>query len=344
MKRNALNLILTLATALAMPSLKGMSYKAPQPPPLSVHLPFPQLTLIPNSTCTGNRIAVGFEEYTGGFRLLCADAGQVGFWTTPVEANLVGSGDHLLWSWLCPSGTALVGFAQDESGLRQAACSKLIPIFATGDVHTGALVNSGNYPLDPVIIVACPANTFVQKFEAVQNPGGPVTGFVKVCSAVETVTINVHTPNLPGIDLAVRTVGQPAKLEVQDQKFELDLFNLGWAPVIASNVAVEFRYDTLQWEVLVPSGMNCTNIASRVIGGHDILSLGKRCTIPGTAIKGLGSEAVMTITLHPVGSGPVIGGSAATPVVSIKVLLVGEPDEGADANPNNDVAAFPSSL
>lgn len=339
MKRNLLNLILTLASAFATPSLNGMHYKAPSQPAIILHPSIPTLSLIPSSACIGNTIAVGFEEYTGGFRLLCADAGQIGFWTTPVPARLAGVDDHLKWKWLCPSGTALVGYVQDESGLRQAACSELVPIvFSTGEVHTASIVSSVNTVLSPIGVVACPVNKYVQRFEALTSPAGAVTGFVSVCNAVETDIINIHTLNLPAVDLAVRTVGQPAL------KFEVDLYNLGFETVVANDVAVEFRYDAALWDVIFPSGMTCADIASRVIGGHDVRTLGKRCSIPGSAVKGLGNDVEMTITMQPLGSGTSTAATAGLPLVTVKAVVRKDSPLIEDGNPTNDVAAFPSSF
>jgi len=115
MKRNPLSLILALAV-LTAPAAFGMKYATVIAIPI-VNVPLdllhPTATVNNFSGCTSesNTIAVGYELYTGGFRMLCADAGRIGFWTTPVEGPLVGLAPQTGQRFLCPSGSALAGVA-----------------------------------------------------------------------------------------------------------------------------------------------------------------------------------------------------------------------------------------
>src|ERR1041385_1213271 len=99
--------------------------------------------------------------------MLCADAGRIGFWTTPAAAALVGVVSQPSQRYLCPSGSALAGVLFIEGLIYPfPLCGELIPDFKTGSVHRTVLFSvdktvvekeSKTAPVTPGVISCGPA-------------------------------------------------------------------------------------------------------------------------------------------------------------------------------------------
>src|SRR5262245_31628202 len=92
MNRKSLNLIVTLAMMAAPAAFGNMHYAPVAATPIitPINLLHPQPNNFSGCSSDSNTIAVGYEIYGTGFRMLCADAGVIGFWTTTTEGPLVG--------------------------------------------------------------------------------------------------------------------------------------------------------------------------------------------------------------------------------------------------------------
>jgi hypothetical protein len=350
MKRNPLSLVLTLAV-LTTPAAFGMRYATVTATPI---LNIPSLLHPPVNNFSGcasdsNTIAVGYDLYAGGFRMLCADAGRIGFWTTPVAAVVVGmSGQdpQPVQRFLCPSGTALAGLQYVEGLLFPfPLCGELIPDFTTGSVQRKVLFSADDTVVEKLSkgppenpgVVSCGPAGYVQTLQASRNPAGNVTGFGPICNTILTDPANIEDVS---VDLAVKTVNQTAVLgRNATQLFNVDVFNLGTAAVPASNISLELRFNGSAWQVL-PFNMACTAILAHS-GVIDRIVVGERCTIPGT-VNGRGGAVSVSFLLEPLGPDTT---RPATPtpqaILSVKAGIIDEHLEGADANANNDRAAFP---
>lgn len=343
MKRNALNLILTLVAVLT-PAAYGMHYTSVplRFPPFN----FPGNLLTPSvnntSACTSisNTIAVGYEVYNGGFRVLCADAGRIGFWTTPVPGPLVGQDLTLISRYLCPSSSALAGLRFVEGLLPFPLCGTLVP-----DMSTGAVQRSDTlFGVDETVQTGsgaqpCPQEQFIQSLVASRNAQGAVVGFGQACNDIVTAKANLEDVS---VDLAVRTVRQKSVLGRNgSEQFSVDVFNLGVAGVFASNVMIDFRFDAFAWDVIQPTNVSCLTISAHK-GPVDIITVGKRCTIPGSAINGRGGKVTMNFNLVPIGPEALRPAtSTAEAIFSVKANVIDESLQGADPNDSNNLAAFP---
>jgi hypothetical protein len=348
MKRNALSLMVTLA-ALTTPAAFGMKYAAPTVvsivPPATNLLLHPPVNNFSGCSSESNTIAVGYEVYAGGFRMLCADAGRIGFWTTPVEATLVGQAPDAGQRFLCPSGTALAALQFIEGlAFPFPLCGELIPNLKSGTVQRsvlyavdGTVVEKLSKTGDIPGVVSCGPAGYVQSLQASRNAAGQVTGFGGVCNTIQTDPANIEDVN---VDLAVKTVGQTAVLGRDgSQTFTVDIFNLGNAAVPASNITLDMLFDGLAWQ-LMPLNMPCTDILAHK-GIADVVVVGKRCTISGTVAE-KGGAISTAFLLEPLGSDATRPAtSTPKPIVTAKVSLINENLEGADPNPSNDMAAFP---
>jgi hypothetical protein len=335
MKRTHLNLTIALAV-MTIPAASAMNYKAP-----AILIPsIPTVQLFDNlSGCSSasHTVAVGYESYTGGFRILCADAGDIGFWTTPVKGELIGVANLLQGRFICPSGTALAGLYYVE-GINTPfpTCAVLIPVFSTGTVLRGDMVSVSSAPMS-LQFPTCGPNQFIQTLKAQRGANDAVQGFSAICNSIQTVNL-VHAGTVAGVDLAVRTVGQTVSVNpAHDQTFEADVFNLGSAFVHASNVTLDIRFNTLAWTLVPAPGMVCSDIMVRK-GLVDMISLGSRCSVPGAGIKALGGETPLKLTLQSHGLSTL---SAPTlPVISIRASVRDESIDGSDGDLTNDTAAF----
>ena len=353
MKRNSLSWILALA-AFATPAAFAMKYGTPTATtiagsPIST-VPVPVINPAVNnlSACLtdSNTIAVGYQIYAGGFRMLCADAGRIGFWTHPVAAALVGSEPDAGTRYLCPSGMALAGLQYIDGLIFPfALCGELIPDFTTGLVQRkvlfsvdGAVVEKlSKGPAETPGVVSCGPAGFIQALKATRDAAGNLNGMTYTCNTIFTAPANKDDVS---VDLAVKTVGQTSVLgRNQTQNFDVDVFNLGIAAVPASNITLELRYDGQAWQVL-PFNMACTAILAHS-GVVDRIVVGERCTLAHD-VSSSGAGVSVTFRLQPLG--PDITRPAnptPTPVLSVKVTIIDEHQEGADANALNDIAAFP---
>jgi len=343
-----LSLMLTLAV-LAAPAFGSMRY-APVAA-TAILTPVDPLHPQPNNfsgcSSTSNTIAVGYEIYSGGFRMLCADAGEIGFWTATIEAPLVGQAPQPGEQFLCPSGTALGGLRYVEGlAFPLPLCGELIPDLVHGFVQRHVLVSIDNVveekeakgpPQDPADVTCGPAG-YVQTLQASRNAAGQVAGFGLICNSIQTdiASSRIH------VDLAVKTIGQTAELgRSQSQLFQVAVFNLGSATVAPSNLSLELRFDGEAWDIVPFSNMSCTDILGHA-GLVDLLTIGKRCTITGSVSTQDGGIASVNFQLVPVGPDSLRPATpTAQPVFSVKAGLLNESLEGADFNPANDTAAFP---
>src|SRR6185369_1579554 len=100
MKRNFLVLAFTITCT---STVFAMKYAPVDAVPIITTVNFLQRPVNNLSGCTSdsNTIAVGYELYHVGFRMLCADAGRIGFWTTPVPSTLVGQDAQGHQRYLC---------------------------------------------------------------------------------------------------------------------------------------------------------------------------------------------------------------------------------------------------
>lgn len=352
MKRNSLSTLLGLIVT-TTPAAFGMNYTAPASPvlaaPVSVNLPHIGENQISTCTAASNTVAVGYELYAGGFSLLCADAGRIGFWTAPVLSDLVGHSSTTPQRFLCPSGNALAGVQYIEGLIFPLPlCGELIPDFHTGFVRRTVLVSvdgvvvekeSKNTP-EPPGVISCGVSGYVQTLAAIRNSSDAVSGFSTVCNTIQTAPANIEDV---GVDLAVRTVNQNAVLgRDSSQQFRVDVFNLGTAAMLTSNVSLELHFDGLAWQLQNFGNAVCSDILARK-GIADFVVVGKRCTITGeTTLPARGVVVSADFLLQPLGSDATRPASATPkPVVSAKVSVIDEHQEGADPNPANDFAAFP---
>jgi len=333
----------------AAPAAFGMKYAPVNAPPIltsPVNLVLPPL--VNNFTgcpSDSNTIAVGYELYLGGFRMLCADAGRVGFWTTMVEAPLVGQGASTPERFVCPSGMAFAGVQYIEGLIYPfPLCGELIPSLQSGTVTRKVLYSTNGAVVEKLSktgdtapgVVSCGPAGFIQTLKALRDTAGNLTGFTQICNSILT---DAATKNAVSIDLAAKTVGQTYFLGRNDtQNFRVDVFNLGSATVPDSNITLELHYDGEAWQVL-PFGLSCTPILAHA-GLVDRIVVGERCSLGEVAVNGDAHE--VTFQFKPLG--PDITRPASTtpqPVVSVRVVLKDEQTQGADANAANDTAAFP---
>ncbi|HEY2018828.1 MAG TPA: hypothetical protein VGH38_35225 [Bryobacteraceae bacterium] len=351
MKRNGLTPILMMAV-LATPAAFGMHYATAQNPlPIST-LPvnLPHLLPLNISACSSdsNTVAVGYETYAGGFRLLCADAARIGFWTTTLPAELIGQQAGSTQRFLCPSGTALAG-AQYIEGLiyPMPLCGELIPDLTSGDVRHTVLFTvdetvveklSKNGPTTPGVVSCGPAG-WVQSLIASRNASNQVNGFGVQCNTIVTAPANLEDVN---VDLAVRTVNQkPVLGRNASEQFRVDVFNLGTAAIQSSNVSIELRFDGSAWQLQPFAEATCTDLLAHK-GVVDRLFVGKRCIITGDILGGRGNVISATFLLEPFGPDTTRPATTvAQPIVSVTVSQIDDRLEGADPNTANDLAAFP---
>jgi hypothetical protein len=98
-------------------------------------------------------------------------------------------------------------------------------------------------------------------------------------------------------------------------------------------------FDGLAWQL--DSDAHCTSLLAHA-GVVDRIQVGVRCTLNATSLDQpvffLRGNFVLTPN-GPASNRPVT--PAPEPVVSVKASLINETLEGVDANPTNDVAAFP---
>jgi hypothetical protein len=349
MKRTALNLIFSLA-AMAAPAAFGMHYTVNTNPNLGPTIKLPPLVTLENnaSTCTAasNTIAVGFDADSAGYRILCADAGRIGFWTTPVPGDLVG---HLTASsarFLCPSGSALAGLQFIEGLVFPfPLCGELVPDFQTGLVSRKVLFTVDNTvveklsktaPVNPGDFNCGPAG-WVESLIVNRNASGAVAGFGGTCNTIETAPANIEDVN---VDLAVRTFGQAFRTSLSGNSiFRVDVFNLGNETIPLSIVTVDVRFDGLVWQLQPFGNASCTDILAHK-GPVDRIVVGKHCTIAGVSLAGKGGVASTNFELTPSNPATPPGVPIPYPVVSVTVSLNSD-SFGADPNSSNDLAAFP---
>jgi len=350
MNRNRLSLALSLAL-LASPAFANMRYiTLPATPILTVPDPLhPPVNNFSGCTSASSTVAVGYEIYAGGFRMLCADAGVVGFWTLPVGSVLVGVAPDAGERFLCPSGTALGGVQYIEGLIFPfPLCGELIPDLQGGTVHRTVLTTTDNLVVEKLSkgppqtpgVVSCGPAGYVQTLQASRNAAGVVTGFGAICNSI--VTDPIHTR--AHVDLAVKTVHQTAVLgRNATQTFAVAVFNLGAAVVSPSNISLELRFDGSVWQIQPFANLSCTDILGHA-GVVDLLVVGKRCTITGSVSSDDGGISV-NFQLSPLGLGMLSPPSATpAPIISTKVGLVNETLLGADVNDTNNTAAFPEVL
>jgi len=351
MKRTALCLMLTLAAWSA--SAASMHYTAPH---TGITLAAPPVTFVNPatnnlSTCTAasNTVAVGYDVFSAGFRILCADAGRIGFWTTTTLGALSGQQSDSAQRYLCPSGTALAGVQFVEGIISPfPLCGELLPDFTTGQVHRTVLFTPEESVVEkeatkntvpPPGVVSCGVGGYVQSLIANRTATGAVSGFGVSCNSIETNPANVEDVN---VDLAVKTAMQKSVLgRNATENFRVDVFNLGTLGVPASNVIVELRFDGAAWDIQQFANALCTDIMAHK-GVVDMVVVGKRCTMPVSSVPGRGGVVSMNFQLQPQGP-DTLRPASTTPhsIFSVKAALVNENLQGADANANNDVAAFP---
>lgn len=350
MIRHSLHLVLTLAV-LTTPAAFGMRYASSNATPIFTvpgNLINPAVNNFSGCSSDSNTVAVGVDVYAGGFRMLCADAGRIGFWTAPVASILVGQDAQSHHRYLCPSGTALAGL-QFIDGLifPFPLCGELIPDLVNGTVSrtvlysvNGTVVAKLSKTGDPLGVVSCGPAGFVQTLKASRDAAGNVNGFGSVCNAIVTDPLG---PKYHHVDLAVKTINQTAELgRNATQVFNVNVYNLGTVPVPASNITLELRFDGEAWQVL-PFNMACTAILAHS-GVVDRIVVGERCTLPsGTGVRG----DVVPVSFHLEPLGPDITRPATTtpaPILSVRAILINEILEGADGDATNDTAAFPQIL
>jgi hypothetical protein len=346
MKRTSLKLTLTLV-AMTASSAFGMHYYVnPNASPI-LTIPVPSIHPQNNvSSCTSasNTVAVGYEIYDGGFRILCADAGRIGFWTNPVGSALVGQQLGDTERFVCPSGSALAG-AQYIEGLLYPfpLCGELIPDMKTGYVSRTVLFSvnhvvveklSKTPPTTPGVIAFGPGG-YVQSLQAFRKPDGTLAGFSMASNAIVTDPANLEDVN---VDLAVKTVGQTyLQSRNANAPFRVDIYNLGISAIPGSNVSLEIRFDATGWQL--PAGYGCSDILARK--GFDRVVVGARCPVPNT-IDGRGGLVQIYLELQPLGPASSRPASPTPqPIVGAKVGVVDEQLEGADPDTANDEARFP---
>jgi len=346
-----MRLLLTFAV-LSSPAAFAMKYAPVTPQIIGIVNPLhPFVNNFSGCSSDSNTVAVGYEFYPAGFRMLCADAGRIGFWTSPVEATLVGEAAGSGERFVCPSSTALAGLLFVEGLIFPfPLCGELIPDFKTGNVHHGVMFSvdkvlvekeSKTGPVDPGV-VSCGPGGFVQSLQASRNAAGTVNGFGAVCNSILTDPANIEDVS---VDLAVRTVNQPAVLDRNaTDTFRVDVFNLGITSMPASNVRLDMLFDGLAWQLQPFADSTCTDILAHK-GIVDLVVVGKRCTIATSVLAEKGGVISATFQLQPLGS-DVTRPATTTPkpIVTAKVSVVNENLDGADPNATNDVAAFPVKL
>ena len=352
MNRHSLSLILTLAV-LTTPAAFGMKYATTNATP-TFTVPVNNLINPPVNNFSGcssdsNTVAVGYDVYTGGFRMLCADAGRIGFWTTPAASTLVGQDAQGHQRHLCPSGTALAGLQFIEGlAFPLPLCGELIPNFADGTVHRTILYSTSGTVVvklsrigdEPPGVTSCGTAAYVQSLKASRDAIGSVSGFGLVCNAIVTDPLG---PKYIHLDLAVQTVNQTAVLgRNATQLFKVNVYNLGAVQVPASNITLEVRFDGEAWQVL-PFNMACTSIMAHS-GVVDRIVVGERCTLPGPVGDRGGVESV-SFQLEPLGADVTRPAtSTPTPILSVRAIILDETLDGADGRASNDTAAFPQIL
>jgi hypothetical protein len=351
MNRNRLSLVLSLAMLAAPAAFANMRYvTVPATPILTVpDLLHPPVNNFSGCSSASSTIAVGYEIYAGGFRMLCADAGVVGFWTTPVESALVGTAPDAGERFLCPSGTALGGVQYIEGLVFPfPLCGELIPDLTSGTVRRTVLLSIDNVAVEKLSkgppqtpgVVSCGPAGYVQTLQASRNAAGALTGLSAICNAIVTDAISTRAH----VDLTVKTIHQTAVLgRNATQTFSVAVFNLGTAVVPASNVSLELRFDGSVWQIQPFGNLSCNDILGHA-GVVDLLVVGKRCTITGSVAAEDGGISV-NFQLSPLGPDALRPPtSTPKPIVSVKVGLVNETLLGADVNDTNNTAAFPQVL
>lgn len=318
----------TLAfAAIAAVNAFGMSYEQTILPIVPIFPPPPPPVL---SGCYGDTLAVGIEYFGGGgARILCADAGQIGFWTAATPSTSMGTISSSGLRILCPSGSALSGVAFSEGfPLPLPACSVLIPNLQNGTVSRGAITSGGIGGL-------CAGSKFVQTLQGTFNSLGALTAFTAICNPVVTAAAPIENFD---VDLAIRTIGERPGLNhsTGSDAFTVQVFNTGIGTLPAGNIRVEFRFNTAAWSLVPASNMACKPLVSAF--NSRLITAGVSCTMPGTSIGARGGSVSANITISAVGpdSGRPVTGVAA-PIVSSRVVLT----QGTAPNVANDSAAFP---
>ena len=186
------NVALTFAlAAIAAPAAFGMHYKleitGPVLPPM-VGVPAPPHAVFSGCSADSNTIAVGIDWLPNGIRMLCADAGRMGFWTTPVPAPAIGSSEGNAGRMLCPSGMAVSGLIYTEGLIfTMPVCSVLVPNYVNGTVARHfRLVDFKEQPVGTGA-QPCPGNDFVQSLQSVNGSISAVCTPISLPHALPTI-------------------------------------------------------------------------------------------------------------------------------------------------------------
>ena len=135
MNPKTLALIFAIGITLAVPAFSSMHYLATiSGPVLPIQFPPPPPTEFATCQSNSDTIAVGMDTFAAGVRVLCADAGRIGFWTTFTPSSALGTESNPFTRRLCPSGTALSGVHRGANGRSEPICSILVPNFTSGAV------------------------------------------------------------------------------------------------------------------------------------------------------------------------------------------------------------------
>jgi hypothetical protein len=334
MKNKQFTMILALGAALAVPAF-SMHYKVEiSGPVIPIQFPPPPEIEFASCTSTSNTIAVGIDNFPDGIRVLCADAGRIGFWTSFVPSSVVGTAGNTFTRRICPSGSTLVGVHHAGTAPPSPLCTVVVPNF-----FTGAVTRSGLFTTDKALPFigdfVCPTNEFLQGFRSVDGePPSPI------CSTILTEARDADTPL---VDVAVRTFSQRAILGRDDSDtFGVDLVNLGSGLVFGTDVRLEFRFNGEAWQILPNNlGVSCTPL--RAVIGTRLQTIGARCNvlfpvIPNNSTAGNGGSPSFTLrplgpdSLRPIPPNPL-------PIFSVRALLSATIAE-QDADDSNDRAAF----
>jgi len=339
MKNTTLALTFAVA-AIAAPAAFGMHYKleiaGPILPP-AVGAPPPPHVVFSGCSADSNTIAVGIDWLPNGIRMLCADAGRIGFWTTPVTASAIGSDAGAPGRMLCPSGMAISGLIYTEGLIfPMPVCSILVPNYVNGTVARHFRLVDVNEQPTGNNAVACPGSDFVQSLKSVNGSIGPV------CTPILTTA---RSANDPEVDLAARTFSQRATLGTHEiEGFGVEMINLGAATLPSTAALLEIRFDSSVWNVTPNGNFSCTTLSAHK-GPVDLITVGIRCTLPTSAVPSSGIAAngggnTLGFAIQPVGAGPHPSATPA-PILSVTALLVDSQFAGPDADDTNDRAAFP---
>ena len=125
--------------------------------------------------------------------------------------------------------------------------------------------------------------------------------------------------------------------------FGVEMVNLGAATLPSTAALLEIRFDASVWNVTPNGNFSCTTLSVHK-GPVDMITVGIRCVLPGSAVPSSGIAAngggnSLGFAIQPVGAGP--HPSAPAPILSVTALLVDAHFAGPDADDTNDRAAFP---